>query len=413
MNALAKLGLQLLEFIGLAIYSSHYFPSILPSCDTTHLISWSKSPAIPLHGIVVNLHSITIGEVTHFLDYHVPVHYIYHEAEPSIHPRSLSAVDMDAHHADAHASFISSRRWEKRHARELRRSDWRGLLHVQKVKQKYFLKDKKDRWKQILKKKYTDLYYDYKSEVQRHPTGDIAILYVDETYEDEDFNDKDPPKDFTFLPDIPGPSTLLSVNVSTTICLSPDVENPDAPGWKTTSPLPIPSHRVPRPSPQPQPQPQPQPCSPSPLPILTHADNQLLDPVSEPPTLSLPTQHPTSPTPLQIAHDPPLTGPMPSTSTVDEDVIMAPPSRFLDAATGIDRVTTGPPETSHQSGPEEADPKKSGDECCTNNVVCDKDVEVIDSVNPLVPMSPAASQIIPVVLAMPALHWLLSQFPDM
>ncbi|KAH0825624.1 hypothetical protein J3R83DRAFT_14117 [Lanmaoa asiatica] len=219
MAAIQKIGPQLLEIIGVCVYLScrHQFPT---SCRSVHkILSWSKRPTVPLRGVVVELQSITLQQLTDYLDHNVPVHYIYRDDEPSsFDPRLLNAKDLDAEQAEAHAAFLLSSKKEKSRARDERRSTQAAPPPGQKGKKIFMLQDRKGRSKQITKQQHAKLVGIHRSELQKRPTGDVAILYVDEV-EEEDSDDAAPSRDFLFVPQKPWRSSEPEPEPQPVLCV--------------------------------------------------------------------------------------------------------------------------------------------------------------------------------------------------
>lgn len=217
-------------------------------------MSWSKHPSGSLRGVVVELQSITLQEITDYLDHRVPVHYIHHDDQPSPYDaRLLNAKDLDSEQAAAQAAFVLSRKMEKRCARDERRSTGAALPPRQKGKKIFALQDGKGRFKQVTKNEHGKLVGKYKGELRKGAAGDVDILFVDELCGDDDSDDDTPPLDYMFVPQKPwkstepepGPSIVPDAHIPTARRRSPSVDDPEGLGWSAT--FPTHSLRPPRP----------------------------------------------------------------------------------------------------------------------------------------------------------------------
>ncbi|KAH0825699.1 hypothetical protein J3R83DRAFT_10806 [Lanmaoa asiatica] len=245
MVAVRNLGAQLLDIIGVCLYLSYRY-QIPTSCSDAHqLLSWSKQPGVPLRGLVVELGSISLQELTDYLDHCVPVYYIYRDDQPSaFNPRILNAKDLDARQAEEATKFFSSRKREKHLARDERRSTQVAPPPGQMAKKIYMLQDSKGRRKYITKKQFAQLQDLYRPEYLKKPSGDVDILHIHRTDDDHHFDDAASSRDSMFVPQKPWKSNEPEADPSTVpdACIPPprrrslSVDDPDAPGWISPSP---------------------------------------------------------------------------------------------------------------------------------------------------------------------------------
>lgn len=264
MAACQRLGAVLLEVIALAIYASSHFPgpSFTTSRNIQDLLGWSKSPGIPLRGVVIKPETAAIQDISRYLDDGVPVHYVCHEGDSQFDPCVLGAKDMDARHVETHPTSRSFRKEGKFLAREERQPIRTSAPPVQKAKQTYVLQNNSGRRKLISKQKYRKISDLYRSELQKNPTGDVAVLYMGDSDEDSAFDSDGSPPGSMVVSNQPGRSDEPQAGTSTLPKADSDVSPKRRDNLEPSLAAPV--RRQPSPSYLPPPHARARACSPHP-----------------------------------------------------------------------------------------------------------------------------------------------------
>ena len=252
---IGRAGLEALDIIGLGVFCSYNHVEPLGPSSLDDILPWSRHA---LRGVVLDLETTTLPDLSLYIQHHVPVYYICRRGEPTpFPPQLIDAKDRDGEVGNSHRDAMSARKASKATVRSERRrvreAGPSGTVPVQPGKKRFFLRHN-NRFKQVSKKAFGNL--QGKISTYNLPTGIVDILDVDEEpSDDETFSDTNPVPDMFFVRgrSSAGQSSYTRPPPLTTPFTYTDGE----PGWTSRIPSPNPRRQSsPVASQQPLPHPQ-------------------------------------------------------------------------------------------------------------------------------------------------------------